>query len=182
MKRDWDAVYDVLIEECGASPHQSIRNMFLNAATNIEPFYTNNRGFQEYRFQGALGFGGKIWQDHELNLSVDCYSEDRTPERALMIMRANARLLVVWANYPENAIGINRARGVDTHLGELIDGLQSIAAQHHYEALCAELSTWYRHAAGFFAGRGTAKAPREDPISIDLDELAQQIDAAWWRE
>lgn len=90
MIRNWNTVYDVLVEECGAP--RSCRDMFLTIANTPNGFYTNNRGFHEYRFQGALGFGGKLWQNHELRLHVDCYTEDRTPERDLMIARANARL------------------------------------------------------------------------------------------
>ncbi len=70
MMRNWNAVYDVLVEECGALDYQSCRDMFLNTANTPNDFYTNNRGFHEYRFQGTLGFGGKL----------------------LMIVRANARL------------------------------------------------------------------------------------------
>lgn len=105
------------------------------------------------------------------------------PQQATQIAFEQGASLVVWANYPENAIGINRARGIDTHLGDLIDGLQDfIRPFKFYQSMHSELSTWYRHAAGFFAGRGTAKAPREDPVVIELAELAQLIDMAWWRQ
>lgn len=107
------------------------------------------------------------------------------PQQATQLAFEQGASLVVWANYPENAIGVNRARGIDTHLGELIDNLQELVRlyNHHlsYQSIEVELSTWYRHAAGFFAGRGTAKASREDPIVIELAELAQLVDMAWWR-
>lgn len=44
-----------------------------------------------------------------------------------------------------------------------------------------ELSRWFRHNAGFFAGRGTAKAPMLEPVEVDLRELAELIDSAWER-
>lgn len=45
----------------------------------------------------------------------------------------------------------------------------------------SEISTWYKHEAGFFAGRGTAKAPCNDIITIDLAVLARWIDEIWER-
>jgi hypothetical protein len=46
-------------------------------------------GCREYRFMGALGFGGKFWQQ---SMTVTCYPEDETPERRAIIERANAAL------------------------------------------------------------------------------------------
>ena len=44
-----------------------------------------------------------------------------------------------------------------------------------------ELKSWFCHPGGFFAGRGTAKAPVFNPVIIDLNELAQLIDKEWKR-
>ena len=44
-----------------------------------------------------------------------------------------------------------------------------------------ELKSWFCHPGGFFAGRGTAKAPVFNPVIIDLNELAQLIDKEWIR-
>lgn len=49
----------------------------------------------EYRFQGALGFGGKLWRDHHGRLAVDCYREDETPERLAVIEQTNAVLAAI---------------------------------------------------------------------------------------
>lgn len=48
----------------------------------------------EFRFCGALGFGGKFRNNGNRNDTpyVDCYKEHETPERTAMIKRANARL------------------------------------------------------------------------------------------
>jgi hypothetical protein len=48
----------------------------------------------EWRFCGALGFGGKFRRNnnHGGTPYVDCYPEDRTPKRAAMIAEANKRL------------------------------------------------------------------------------------------
>lgn len=79
----WESVWQILKEECQAGKDNI---MFINTAGD----------FAEWRFQGALGFGGKIYQRRfrgEIeNLFVSCYSEDLTPEREAMIKRANKRL------------------------------------------------------------------------------------------
>lgn len=60
------------------------------------PFQT--RQFcREYRFQGALGFGGKLWRDSDGVMRVSCYREDETPDRLAMIEATNAALAAVSA-------------------------------------------------------------------------------------
>ena len=53
----------------------------------------------EYRFMGALGFGGKFRNNGNLNNTpyVDCYPENETPERLSMIDRANERLAALFS-------------------------------------------------------------------------------------
>jgi hypothetical protein len=46
----------------------------------------------EYRFQGALGFGGKVWLNNGEFPYVTCYPEDLTDEREAMIRSANEAL------------------------------------------------------------------------------------------
>jgi hypothetical protein len=82
-------IYDVLEQECGAQPDE--RGAFITSAESI--------GITEYRFCGALGFGGKVWDDGpwqfdagRARFRVSCYREDETPERRLAILRANVRL------------------------------------------------------------------------------------------
>ena len=58
---------------------------------------------------------------------------------------------------------------------------QVLGAIERQPAMYAELQSWYRHEAGFFAGRGTAKAPREDTIAVDLADVARAIDSIWTR-
>lgn len=69
----------VLVEECGAAPSGEDDFVFLNSRGRCD----------EYRFIGALGFGGKFWR-HDMRVS--CYREDETPERLAMMRRANARI------------------------------------------------------------------------------------------
>jgi hypothetical protein len=44
-----------------------------------------------------------------------------------------------------------------------------------------EIGRWFKHPGGFFAGRGTAKAPVFEPVEIDIAALAEAIDATWVR-
>lgn len=81
LVRDHDGIYDVLVEVCGAPEGQDRR----------EDFARHWPGCVEYRFGGLLGFGGKVYWTGG-RLYVNCYPEDRTPERATMIERASAHL------------------------------------------------------------------------------------------
>jgi hypothetical protein len=77
-------VYTVLIEECGALP--SAESAFTLAFTGEKPP-------REFRINGKLGFGGKFrWPA----MTVDCYPEDHTPARDVMIQRANVRLRAMY--------------------------------------------------------------------------------------
>lgn len=92
--------------------------------------------------------------------------------------------IVVFEGRPEEAqgtlsysIGIVRARGYQgPHAGALAER----AARRRPE-LGEEIERWYKHPAGFFAGRGTAKKPDLRPVTIDVVALAREIDAAWDR-
>jgi hypothetical protein len=77
-----DKIYDILVAECGAT--EDWRTHFIYSTSQRYPSI-------EYRFQGALGFGGKFWTDRS-RWYVNCYSEDETPERATMIERTNGLL------------------------------------------------------------------------------------------
>jgi hypothetical protein len=79
---DSRAIWRVLVEECGRSASAVMAEQFVLAQA---------RGCIEFRFQGALGFGGKFW-NYDGRWFVKCYPEDETPERLRMIAAANARL------------------------------------------------------------------------------------------
>lgn len=79
MSLDLDAIYDVLVDDCGAS--EKHRHYF----SSVFP------GCREFRFGGSLGFGGKVWSVHE-KVYVTYYPEDETPERRAATERANVRL------------------------------------------------------------------------------------------
>lgn len=66
-------VWSVLVEHAGAK--ESMRDEFLAGHVN------------EFRFQGTLGFGGKVYGKHVLH--IDCYTEDYTSNRLATIERVN---------------------------------------------------------------------------------------------
>ncbi len=71
-------------------------------------------------------------------------------------------------------VGIMRAgEWQSPHVGEL-----AILVEKQF---AAEIKKWFKHPAGFFAGRGTLKAPVFEPVEINLAQLAGAIDAAWER-
>lgn len=89
-------------------------------------------------------------------------------------------------------IGIMRAgEWQEPNCGELAKRLLEIAeyelasgtsGDFSFESLIQEeISKWFLHPAGFFAGRGTAKAPVFEPVKVDLEELARAIDGVWQR-
>jgi hypothetical protein len=87
----WKQVFKVLQETCGAHPAKW--DEFAHYMRRDQgPF-----GW-EFRFMGNLGFGGKFYREGRggwpvMRMWVDCYPEDRTPERDAMIAAANARLI-----------------------------------------------------------------------------------------
>lgn len=84
-------VYDVLAEECGA--HDRGRRDFMHAATRDRKDWWD---FLEYRFMGALGFGGKVHLEPK-RIWVSQYLEDETAESVEMVRRANERLAEIAA-------------------------------------------------------------------------------------
>jgi len=72
----------IVVEECGAN--------FKDGAAFIR-YGLDHPDWTEWRFQGKLGFGGKLW-NHNGKLYVAYYAEDETPERYEMMQKANKRL------------------------------------------------------------------------------------------
>lgn len=93
MRTFYTAIFDVLVREAGAS--ESMREEYVSAG--VRRWEQGLAPSMEWRFQGALGHGGKIRWRYPLRFTVDCYSEDETPERLAMIERANAALAELCA-------------------------------------------------------------------------------------
>lgn len=116
------------------------------------------------------------------------------PHASSAAFEAGARLVVFQNESPEtNAIGIWRSgEWQQPHCGELVRAILDYAPAIRMaqtmatttmaaQAIFAELATWYRHEAGFFAGRGTQKAPDPRPIDAELRDVAAAIDGVWQR-
>lgn len=75
-------ICDLLIKQCGLSSFHA----------GVMPVSLVGKSFPiEYRFQGLLGFGGKIRIRYD-KWYVDNYSEDRTSLRDVIIKVTNKRL------------------------------------------------------------------------------------------
>lgn len=75
------SIWSALVTHCGASE------------TGLDEFvrFAGSGQWTEYRFQGLLGFGGKVWNVRD-TFRVSCYPEDSTPSRSAMIEAANKEL------------------------------------------------------------------------------------------
>ena len=91
-----EEVWRMLVETCGASQHEDDMACFVCYAQEDDPL--------EYRFQGNLGFGGKLYFHVAVAgspLRVACYPEDETPDRKRMVDNANESLIAfskIWGN------------------------------------------------------------------------------------
>lgn len=79
-------IYDILVSELGADP--SAREVFVAYLSQEKPLPNWGR---EWRFQGVLGFGGKLYAERGL-VRVSCYAEDETPARRDLMLGVNAKL------------------------------------------------------------------------------------------
>lgn len=80
MTLNADAVWAILVHGCGAPSH---------LRPDFEHWWQGDGA--EYRFQGRLGFGGKLWRRAE-GFHVTCYPEDLTEARAELMRKANQAL------------------------------------------------------------------------------------------
>jgi len=81
-----------------------------------------------------------------------------------------------------NAIGVQRsAEWTSPNVGQLVEAAIAEMKALLGEAMVMELSSWFRHPAGFFAGRGTGKAPDPRPVEVDLEVVARLLDRVWRR-
>lgn len=88
-----NAVFDILVTYAGAN--ESIREDFV--------YHQSTSVCDEYRFQGALGFGGKFrrsWGRSGERWYVDQYPEDETPESVRKIDDTNL-MLASWSRFAD---------------------------------------------------------------------------------
>ena len=80
-----EAIYDVVVEICGANPDPREKWSYVRYATGEEQMAS------EWRFQGYLGFGGKIKNNAD-RVYVCCYRENENEKRLDLIKQTNERL------------------------------------------------------------------------------------------
>lgn len=81
-------VVDILTEACAMDSHH-VESLVLFLEEGLSDCT------REYRFQGSLGFGGKLYWGHR-RLWVDYYVESSTPARRVAKRTTNQRLQEIW--------------------------------------------------------------------------------------
>lgn len=80
-----EQIWEVLARTCGA---EAMKEDFIYHASKA----LQSGEKLEYRFQGALGFGGKVYINYDPKPRVSCYPEDETVQRKWMAIEANEQL------------------------------------------------------------------------------------------
>jgi hypothetical protein len=119
-----------------------------------------------------------VWQSDDGKVVAIEHGEPRHSQAAFA---AGATLVVFRSDIPvadgvTHAIGIQRNQTAEfPHVGDLL-GTSEID-------FATKADGWVRLEAGFFAGRGTAKGPRFDPIpdGLTVEAVARAVDTAWER-
>lgn len=126
-----------------------------------------------------------VWQSKD---GLVVALEQAPPMATQAAHEAGARLVVFHSDMPDVpsvAVGVMRGgEAHEPHIGHLIAvicddwecGLDVCS-----EAVYQEIARWYRHEAGFFAGRGTRKAPVNESLMCSVADIATAIDRAWRR-
>lgn len=92
-RRTLSSIYDILIRCCGASEYEQDRMEFVTVAES----WDENRTF-EWRFQGILGFGGKVWLYNSPWPYVNYYPADKNLARDKAVEAANKELAWLFRN------------------------------------------------------------------------------------
>lgn len=97
-----DNTKPVLSDTLKLAIYDNLRVMVGASDSMAESFMRNWPACKEFRVPGALGFGGKVWFEKvagsRYRVYVNCYPEDRTPERDELIARVNERLSSLLLN------------------------------------------------------------------------------------
>lgn len=100
-----------------------------------------------------------------------------------------ARLVVFASETPETvSCGVMRGgENQEPDCGALVRGLlhdgecEAPWAPRWDSAEYLEMARWWCHPAGFFAGRGTQKAPDPTPLTASVARIAEALDRVWQR-
>jgi hypothetical protein len=132
----------------------------------------------------------KVETKAELDEKVIWKSDDKliwairggTPSVTFSAYDKGARIVVFEGEPIKTPEGISYPMGAsrapewkEPHLGKLVDLVLSSSP------VAKELTLWFRHQDGFFAGRGSRKAPCYELPKCDLKDLATFFNTAWKR-
>lgn len=129
----------------------------------------------------------------EARRSLDAYTVYRSADGLLVALEQSSRAavnaaheagarLVLWHRTREGTETIELWRGgegPDVDCGDVVR-----AALHRLPVRLderVELASWYLHEAGFYAGRGSDKAPDARPLIVPIVNIAVALDRAWER-
>lgn len=113
------------------------------------------------------------------------------PQGATFAAFEDGARLVVFTSATPDTVSCGVMRGGEGQepdcralvLGLLNDGeAEASWAPRWDSAEYHEMARWFCHPAGFFAGRGTAKAPDPTPLTASIVDIASFLDRAWLRE
>lgn len=83
-----NSIVDILVEHCGVNTNRR--------KTIVDDLMWGK--LTEYRFQGNLGFGGKLNYNNS-KIYVSYYPEDATLEKELRVEIANSKLSEIYTKY-----------------------------------------------------------------------------------
>ena len=87
-------IWSVLIEHCGVRrPEPGSTEARYDSYSFVHDAMEGS--WVEYRFGGAIGFGGKVWHNAG-KFYVSCYREEETPAVNAMIEAANKALAEIY--------------------------------------------------------------------------------------
>lgn len=111
------------------------------------------------------------------------------PQGATFAAYDEGARLVVFTSQSEGTVSVGVMRGGESQephtkslvLGLLNDAECNVGPFAWDSEEFRELARWFNHNAGFFSGRGTAKAPDPTPLTADFVKLCAALDGAWVR-
>ena len=91
-------IYNILVEHAGMYDCDSNKEPFLYHQNEKVSKYNRDGGCREYRFQGALGFGGKFYNCNN-RFYVTAYNEDIGDKQQKIIDTVNALLIPIYDEF-----------------------------------------------------------------------------------
>ena len=93
-----EKIYNILVEHAGVIDMESNKQPFLYHQNGKVSRYNPDGGCREYRFQGALGFGGKFYNCNG-KFYVSAYSEDTGDKEQKIIDTVNELLKPIYEEF-----------------------------------------------------------------------------------